>query len=154
MKAYTTEFQYQRMMKANTELEARLRRINLQIADIQKHALDLNDESTFQPLQNEADLINAQSFSLDDYLVVDPPVNGAVVIGTSVTVANGSRKTETYHVVGVGIIDWDAGEVSYNSPIGKGLLGAKVGDTREIKTPSGIKTFNVRKIAKYEPTQD
>ncbi|MFD2933178.1 transcription elongation factor GreA [Spirosoma flavum] len=39
--------------------------------------------------------------------------------------------------------DLKAGRISVNSPIGKGLLGKRVGDTTEIKVPAGVLEFQV-----------
>ncbi len=44
--------------------------------------------------------------------------------------------------------DLKAGRISINSPIGKGLLGKKVGDTTEIKVPAGVLEFKVLDIAR------
>jgi transcription elongation factor GreA len=39
--------------------------------------------------------------------------------------------------------DLKTGKISVQSPIGKGLLGKKVGDTAEIKVPAGMMSFEV-----------
>ncbi|GAB3888197.1 transcription elongation factor GreA [Spirosoma agri] len=44
--------------------------------------------------------------------------------------------------------DLKAGRISVGSPIGKGLLGKRVGDTAEIKVPAGIVEFEVVDIAR------
>lgn len=44
--------------------------------------------------------------------------------------------------------DLKAGRISVGSPIGKGLLGKRVGDTAEIKVPAGILEFKVIEIAR------
>jgi transcription elongation factor GreA len=40
------------------------------------------------------------------------------------------------------------GKLSVNSPIGKGLLGKKVGDIAEIQVPNGIMTFEILEISR------
>jgi transcription elongation factor GreA len=44
--------------------------------------------------------------------------------------------------------DLKAGRISVGSPIGKGLLGKRVGDTAEIKVPAGVLEFKVIEIAR------
>ncbi|HZW62303.1 MAG TPA: transcription elongation factor GreA [Flavobacteriaceae bacterium] len=41
-----------------------------------------------------------------------------------------------------------AGKISVSSPIGKGLLGKKVGDVAEIKVPNGIMKFEILEISR------
>ncbi|GAB3722957.1 transcription elongation factor GreA [Spirosoma lituiforme] len=44
--------------------------------------------------------------------------------------------------------DLKAGRISVGSPIGKGLLGKRVGETAEIKVPAGVLEFTVIEIAR------
>jgi transcription elongation factor GreA len=60
--------------------------------------------------------------------------------------ANGS--TMTYTLVAENEADLKAGKISVDSPIGKGLLGKKVGDKAEIKVPSGIMKFEIIEISR------
>ncbi len=60
--------------------------------------------------------------------------------------ANGS--TMTYTLVAENEADLKAGKISVDSPIGKGLLGKKVGDMAEIKVPSGIMKFEIIEISR------
>jgi len=60
--------------------------------------------------------------------------------------ANGS--TMTYTLVAENEADLKAGKISVDSPIGKGLLGKKVGEKAEIKVPSGIMKFEIVEISR------
>jgi transcription elongation factor GreA len=60
--------------------------------------------------------------------------------------ANGS--TMTYTLVAENEADLKAGKISVDSPIGKGLLGKKVGEMAEIKVPSGIIKFEIIEISR------
>lgn len=44
--------------------------------------------------------------------------------------------------------DFEKGKISISSPVGKGLLGHKVGDILEIKVPAGILKYKVLKISR------
>lgn len=60
--------------------------------------------------------------------------------------ANGS--TMTYTLVAENEADLKSGKISVDSPIGKGLLGKKVGEKAEIKVPSGLLQFEVVEISR------
>lgn len=67
-----------------------------------------------------------------------------VQVGSHVTVQeDGIEAAETFHIVGSAEADPTNGRISNESPIGKELLGAKVGDVIKVKTPSGKISFKV-----------
>jgi transcription elongation factor GreA len=74
-------------------------------------------------------------------------VSDKVIMGTKVKVQDDDGEVETLHVVS----DMDAGttdeKVSLNSPIGKALLGKKVGDDVSIKIPRGILRYKILEIS-------
>lgn len=69
-----------------------------------------------------------------------------VNLGSKVTVMEEGFDEETYYLVGSAEADPMEGKISNESPIGKALLGAKVGDTVKAKTPGGEAAFKVLKI--------
>jgi len=71
-----------------------------------------------------------------------------VTILTKVTMTNqATKKTITYQIVGEKEADLKAGKISASSPIGKGLMGKKVGEIAEIQAPNGLMKFMVDNIA-------
>ncbi len=71
-----------------------------------------------------------------------------VTILTKVTITNlATKKTVTYQLVGEKEADLKAGKISASSPIGKGLIGKKVGDNVEIQAPNGVMKFSIDNIA-------
>ena len=71
-----------------------------------------------------------------------------VSILTKVKVVNLNTKKEvTYQIVSETEADLKAGKISITSPIGKGLLGKKVGDTAEVQAPAGLIKFKVEDIS-------
>lgn len=54
----------------------------------------------------------------------------------------------TYTLVAENEADLKAGKISVDSPIGKGLLGKKVGDVADIKVPSGVMKFEIIGISR------
>jgi transcription elongation factor GreA len=70
-----------------------------------------------------------------------------VTILTKVTITNqATKKTMTYQIVGEKEADLKAGKISASSPIGKGLMGRKVGELAEIQAPNGVMKFMVENI--------
>jgi transcription elongation factor GreA len=64
-----------------------------------------------------------------------------------VTVTNlNSEKQVTYYLVSEKEADLKLGKISVTSPIGKGLLGKKVGEVAEVKVPAGLLKFKVENI--------
>jgi len=71
-----------------------------------------------------------------------------VTILTKVTMTNqATKKTITYQIVGEKEADLKAGKISASSPIGKGLMGKKIGEIAEIQAPNGVMKFMVDNIA-------
>ena len=70
-----------------------------------------------------------------------------VVFGCTVTVEDqDDGMEEEFTFVGAGEDDYKTGKILVTSPIGKGLLGKKVGEVAEIEVPAGIMTLKVTKI--------
>ena len=71
-----------------------------------------------------------------------------VSILTKVKVINLDTKKEvSYKIVSEKEADLKAGKISITSPIGRGLLGKKVGDTVEVQAPAGLIKFKVEDIS-------
>jgi len=70
-----------------------------------------------------------------------------VTILTKVTITNlATKKTVTYQLVGEKEADLKAGKISASSPIGKGLIGKKIGETAEVQAPNGVMKFSIENI--------
>ena len=57
-----------------------------------------------------------------------------------------TNKQVVYKVVSENEADLKAGKISVTSPIGKGILGKKVGETAEVQAPAGTLTFRIDSI--------
>ncbi len=70
-----------------------------------------------------------------------------VQIMNKVTIRNGkNNSTMAYMIVSEHEADLKIGKISVNTPIAQGLLGKRVGDTVEIKVPSGVIPFEIINI--------
>ena len=71
-----------------------------------------------------------------------------VSILTKVTITNkATKKSMTYQIVSEKEADLKLQKISVTSPIGKGLLGKKVGDEAEIQAPNGKIVFIIDNIS-------
>ena len=59
----------------------------------------------------------------------------------------GNKNTFVYQLVSETEADLKSGKLSVSSPIGKGLLGKKVGDIAEVQAPAGILKFKIEEIS-------
>jgi transcription elongation factor GreB len=91
---------------------------------------------------------------LEKVQVVDPAAQtrrDQVFFGATVTYARLSDDAEvTITIVGVDETDSARGRISWVAPVARALLGAKVGDTRKLRTPAGAEEIEVVDIA-YPP---
>ncbi len=72
-----------------------------------------------------------------------------VLVLSTVKLQNKNNGTEIkYTLVAESEADLKQGKISVSSPIGKGLLGKKVGDTAEIKVPNGTLQFEILEITR------
>jgi transcription elongation factor GreA len=90
-------------------------------------------------IELEAKLANAQ--------VIDPQLlddDDRVVFGSTVELLDtGSKETFAYQIVGEDEADLKLGKISYSSPIAKALIGKSSGDVAEVRTPGGVKEFEI-----------
>ena len=124
------------------------------VADRIKYARelgDLSENAEYQTAREEQDRLETRISELEHVLqnsqVIKKPKNdGQVRLGSSVKLKDGGKPLD-YQVVGTMEADPLHGKISDESPIGKALLGKKVGDKVEIKTPAGAHTFKIIKVS-------
>jgi transcription elongation factor GreA len=70
------------------------------------------------------------------------------MFGATVTVVDEDTDEEKrYQIVGENEADVRSGKVSITSPIARALIGKKIGDTVEVNTPGGGKSYEVVNVA-------
>ena len=71
----------------------------------------------------------------------------AVGMGSKITVEDqGTKVKEDYHLIFGDAEDFDDGQVTMSSPIGRALLGKKVGEVAVLKLPAGIRKLKITKL--------
>jgi transcription elongation factor GreA len=72
-----------------------------------------------------------------------------VLVHSTVKIKNVTNGAEVkYKLVAQSEADLKSGKISVDSPIGKGLLGKKVGDVAEVEVPSGTMKFEILEITR------
>jgi len=69
-----------------------------------------------------------------------------VLFSATVSLADEDDKSFKYQIVGVDEVDVPGGKISFISPIGRALIGRRVGDEIEVKTPKGETYYEITKI--------
>lgn len=114
---------------------------------------DLSENAEYDNARQEQISVEEEIFQLESQLknveVVDSKKisSKTVGVGCKVTVTNlKTKKTAEYKIVGDADSDPFKGLISNAAPVGAGLMGKKVGDIANIKTPAGITQLRVDKI--------
>ncbi len=91
---------------------------------------------------------------LDAAVIVDPGQvkSSKVQFGATLQVTDEEGMTKTYSIVGVDEVDTAKGRISWQSPIGKTLLGKEEGDEVIVKIPAGEVKLEIVKIY-YQPIE-
>lgn len=87
---------------------------------------------------------------LDDVEVVDPHRQQGieqVFFGATVTYAREDDSEVTVKLVGVDEADLDQGKINWLSPVAKALMKARVGDTVDVRTVTGVETIEVISVS-------
>ena len=108
---------------------------------------DLSENFEYHAAKNEQGFIEARIKELDaivknHVLIETQKSTGVVAMGSTVRFEEDGEGEEAYRIVGPTEADPKAGRVSYESALGKALLGHRVGDRVEVKTPNG--SYRVR----------
>ena len=121
------------------------------IEDARAHG-DLSENAEYHAAKERQGQIEAMIADIEDRLsramVIDPTTlsGDKVVFGATVTLLDEDQKKVKYQLVGQTEADARVGRISYNSPLGRALIGRQKGDEVEVTTPSGDKYYEVAKI--------
>lgn len=139
------------------ELKAELEHLinsRSEVADAIKTARefgDLSENAEYQVARQEQEKNEARISELEHIIgnvEIIKSTNGStkVRLGSKVKL-DGNGKTKEFQVVGTVEADPLEGKISDESPIGQALMGKKVGEEVEIKTPAETTTYKIASIA-------
>lgn len=113
---------------------------------------DLSENAEYVEAKEEQGHIEQRIAELDFLLkaaeVIRKPtamVHEVVAVGDTVTIRwNGDE--HVYTIVGPNEADPNVGKISHESPLGKALLGKRIGETVSIRTPNGVKEAAIVRV--------
>ena len=113
---------------------------------------DLSENAEYHAAKERQGQIEASIIDLEDKLsramIIDPTTlsGNKVVFGATVTLTDEDKKKVRYQLVGQTEADANIGRISYNSPLGRALIGRQAGEDVEVSTPSGDRYYEIKKI--------
>ena len=113
---------------------------------------DLSENAEYHAAKERQGQIEASIADIEDKLsraqIIDPrDLSGdKVVFGATVTLLDEDEKPIKYQIVGQTEANARTGRISYNSPMGRALIGRKVDEEVEVSVPAGDRYYLVSKI--------
>jgi transcription elongation factor GreA len=112
---------------------------------------DITENAEYEAAREKQSFIEGRIIELENKLanaqIIDPQLlddDDRVVFGSTVELLDtGSNETVAYQIVGEDEADLKLGKISYSSPIAKALIGKSSGDVAEVRTPGGVKEFEI-----------
>ena len=128
-------------------------RIIAAIAEARTHG-DLSENAEYHSAKEAQSHNEGRIVELEDLLqraeVIDvTKLNGTTVkFGATVTLIDeDTEKESVFQIVGETEADVKSGKVSITSPTARALIGKKAGDSVEVNTPGGGKSYEIVKVA-------
>ena len=142
---------YERLTADLKALRAERPKIVDAIEEARAHG-DLSENAEYHAAKEQQGQVEAQIAELEDKVsraqIIDPSTlsGDRIIFGATVTLLDDNDKPVRYQIVGQTEADANKGRISYNSPIGRALIGKVVGEEIEVTVPSGERFYVVEKI--------
>ena len=113
---------------------------------------DLSENAEYHAAKERQGQVEATIADIEDKLsraqIIDPRdlPGDRIVFGATVTLLDEDDKSVKYQIVGQAEADAKSGKISYNSPLGRALIGKSLGDEVEVTVPAGDRWYEVSKI--------
>jgi transcription elongation factor GreA len=111
---------------------------------------DISENSEYEDAKNEQGMLEGRILTLEklvrNAVIIEEHHDGLVNVGSTVTVKDDLGQ-EIYTIVGPAEVDMAAGRISMESPVGKAVMGHKVGDEVGVVTPAGQRKLKIVKVA-------
>ena len=138
------------------ELEAELEQLRtegrIDIAEKLKVARsygDLSENSEYDEAKSEQAKIEARiqelEYQLENAVIIDSVAGDHVSMSSKVTVVRDGKEF-VYEIVGFSQSDPSNGKISDESPVGKALMGASIGEKVTVEAPIGTLEFEIKSI--------
>lgn len=121
------------------------------IAEAREHG-DLSENAEYHAARERQSFVEGRIKELEAMLsradVIDPSkLSGPIKFGATVTLVDEDTDEErTYQIVGEAEADIERGLLNIRSPLARALIGKDEGDSVEVRTPGGEKSYEVIKV--------
>ncbi|QPH52829.1 transcription elongation factor GreA [Pontivivens ytuae] len=146
--------------KGFAKLDAELKKLKLEerpavisaIAEAREHG-DLSENAEYHAAREKQSFIEGRIKELEGVIsradvIKVTGLSGSIKFGATVTIADEDTDEEkTYQIVGEQEADIEAGLLNMRSPIARALIGKEEGDSVEVVTPGGTRSYEVVSVA-------
>lgn len=124
---------------------------------------DLSENGDYDAAKEKSGMVEAKIRDIETRLamaeVIDPrklTISERVVFGATVTIEDvDSGERRIISIYGAEESDIDKGWISFEAPLGKGLIGKEVGDVVKVALPGGAREYEIVELAvTYEETEE
>ncbi|MBT5296361.1 MAG: transcription elongation factor GreA [Octadecabacter sp.] len=121
------------------------------ISEAREHG-DLSENAEYHSAKEKQSFIEGRVKELEGVIsladVIDPSkLSGTIKFGAHVTMVDEDTDKETsYQIVGEYEADIENGRLNLKSPIARALIGKEEGDSVEVRTPGGVKSYEILTI--------
>jgi transcription elongation factor GreA len=143
---------YDRLQTEVRQLKTIERPSIIEAIEIARGHGDLSENAEYHAAKERQGQVEAQIADMEDRLsramVIDPKTlsGDKAVFGATVHLVDENDKKVVYQIVGQTEADARVGRISYNSPLGRALIGRSVGDEVEVSAPGGDKYYEIEKV--------
>ena len=108
---------------------------------------DISENAEYEAAKNEQGMLEGRILTLEmmvrNAVIIEPTeVGGVVQVGSTVEVKD-EYGTQALTIVGPAEVDVASGRISMESPVGKALLGRRIGDKVAVQSPGGMRELKV-----------
>ncbi len=146
--------------KGFAKLDAELKQLKSQarpnviraIAEAREHG-DLSENAEYHAAREQQSHIEGRIAELEGIIgradVIDVTrMSGAIKFGATVKLVDEDTEQEkTYQIVGEAEADIENGLLNIKSPLARALIGKEAGDSVEVKTPGGVKDYEILDVS-------
>jgi transcription elongation factor GreA len=142
---------YERLAAELKALREERPRIVEAIEEARAHG-DLSENAEYHAAKERQGQVEASISDLEDRVsraqIIDPATlsGDKIIFGATVSLLDDDDKPVKYQIVGPYEADAKIGRISYNSPLGRALIGRRVEEEIEVTVPSGDRCYQVKKI--------
>ena len=142
---------FDKLTEELARLEEELTEVRQLVAEAREHG-DLKENAEYHAAREKQGFIEGRVKELESILgraeVIDPSkLSGTIKFGATVQLVDEETDEErTYQIVGEPEADIEKGRLNIKSPLARALIGKDEGDSVEVSTPGGAKSYEILSI--------